>query len=302
MMTTAQLSQRLAQKMWGTDFARLSMTMAEELRDAINMGLAQLAKHLAPARRVRDTAFVVEGPRSVQVTMTAGSPDFTLATALPIGSYVTSADLVGRGIIIGGSPALNRLLTSSQMVEPWLGVSGLQSATLYGDGIPLGVRTDQLSGGARWQSESAASAETLTFRETSPDAQRLATVTTLGQPTEWWLENFAGGDAQEVALVLRLWPLPSTRGLVRIPISQLPAEVSLEDLHVTPRALPINTLEQGFFTALVAGYLTDAPNLRGDLDASQVARKAQDALTWFENSANPNPSGQPNRVGTPAGW
>lgn len=302
MMTTAQLSQKLAQKMWGEDFARLSMTMAEDLRDAINMGLAQLAKFLPPQRRVRETAFVVDGPQVIEVTMTVGSPDFTLGTVLPIGSYQTTEDLVGRGLVVSGSPALQRLLTASQMVEPWLGASGPQSATLYGDGIPLSVRTDQVSGGVRWQSEFAAAPVPIAFRETPPDAERRNTASSLGTPTEWWLENFAGGDAQEVSLVLRLWPLPSTRGLVRVPISQLPAEVSLEDLHVTPRAMPINTLEQGFFTALVAGYLTDAPKLRGDIDITQIVRKSAEALAWFENSANPNPSGQPHRVGTPSGW
>jgi hypothetical protein len=304
MMTTAQLAQRLAQKMWGEDFSRLSMTQAEELRDGINIALDEFGGFLPAHRKVRSVPFVVESSKSVSVEVTAASSTIVIATSLPISTvYAAPADLVGRGLVLAGAPNLNRLISSTALLLPWIGSTSTVAGTLYADGIPLPARADQLAGEVTFLKEGTTEPALLHPRQDFPSTSLHANASTqIGEPAVWWLDSFGGHDAQEISLILRLWPLPSVRGTLTVKLKQFAAPVTLDDLNVTSRSLPVDTTEQGHLVAICAEHLLTASGLRKDLNPAAISVQAASVRTLLSNRANSNPAAVPNRVGTPQGW
>lgn len=303
MMTTAQLAQRLAQEMWGVDFSALTMTQKEKLRDGINLALDEFGSLLPAHRKQRGAPFVVDEPRTISVNVTAGSTAITVATGLPFGFYAAASDLVGRGLVLASSPSLNRLLSSTALLLPYLGTTGAVAGTLYADGVPLPARVEQLAGEVTFLKEGQATPLPLTHRNDFPFTAAYTNGTTItGEPSVWWLEPFGGADAQDVRMVLRVWPLPSVRGILMVPLSRFVAAVTLSDMHITPRELPVDEIEQGYLVSLCTPHLLGSSGLREGLSPANIQTMAGLTRSMLRTRANHNPSGQPNRCGTPAGF
>lgn len=300
-MTTVQLAQRMMRNLSVSDWSRLPMDAAEEVREAINLGLDEFVRLLPHHRTVRDASFVVEEPKTISVTVSDASTAIVIGTAFPIGAYATALELPGRGIVIAGDSRLNRLLTSTQLVTHFLGTAGEVSATLYGDGIPLGVRADQLAGAPSFSRANSSQRLWLSNIDGAGDWGANSSVQT-GQPTSWWVDSFGGSDAQVTSWLLRLHPLPSARGILNVPLKQFPASVSLTDLHITPRALPVFELEEGHLANICAANLITCPLWRENVNKSDVRTKAADSRMAMAARSNPNPSGRPHSVGTPHGY
>lgn len=290
--------------MWALDFAALSMTQAEKLRDGINLGLDEFGGLLPSHRKVRNVPFVVESSKAISVNVTAASTAITIATSLPISAvYAAAADLVGRGLVLAGAPNVNRLVSSTELQMPWLGSTGALAGTLYADGIPLNARMDQISGAVTFLKEGTTEPLALHPRQDFVGTSLYSSASAqIGEPAVWWLESMGGHDAQEVRQVLRLWPLPSVRGTLVVTLKQFAAPVTLTDLHQTSRSLPVDEIEQGHLVALCAVWLLTAGGLRADINPQAITAVAQTSRRQLAARANPNPSGVPNQVGTPPGW
>lgn len=300
-MTTVQLAQRLMRNLSISDWSRLPMDAKEEVREAMNLGLDEFVRLLPRSRTVRDMPFVIEEPKTISATVTDGSTTLSIVTGYPIGAYAAATDLPGRGIVLTGDSKLNRLLSSTQLVEHFLGTAGTVAGTIYGDGIPLGARAEQLAGTPTFTPANSSQRHHLTHVEDRSSWSALGTVQT-GQPAYWWVDSFGGGDAQATSWLLRLHPLPSARGTLSVPMKQFPASVSLTDLHITARSLPVFELEEGHLANLCAANLVTCPLWRADVNKSDVRTKASDSRQAMAARANHNPGGHPNRVGTPPGY
>lgn len=300
-MTTVQLAQRLMRNLTVSDWSRLPMDAAEEVREAMNDGLDEFVRLLPSHRTIRDASFVIEEPKTISVTVTDASTALVIGTGFPIGAYATALDLPGRGIVLAGDTRLNRLLSSTALMSHFLGTAGVVSATLYGDGIPLGARADQLAGTPTFTPANSAQSHYLSHVEAAGLWGANSTVQT-GQPASWWVDSFGGGDAQATTWLLRLHPLPSARGILSVPMKQFPASVSLTDLHITSRSLPVYELEEAHLANLCAVKLITCPLWRENVNRSDVRTKADDSRRAMSARSNPNPSGQPNRCGTPVGY
>lgn len=298
MIATKQLAQRLARKMWGVDFSHLTMSTAEELRDGINKTLLEFASKLPAARKSREVPFVVDAPCSVSATVT-GSSTVVALPAPPIGLYPGTADLVGRGIVFNGLPVLNRLVSATKLARPWLLSGGAVQATVYGDGIPLPARLEQLVDDVSWQSASDSTPLPLPPRDVSLP---ISTPLQVGQPAFWWLDPFGNAEAVECSLILRVWPLPGTAGEILTKVKLWADPVTISDLNVTTRSLPIFEEELGLFCDLAAEHLLSASDLNPKLDSAAIRTSAMTARTLLDMRKQPNPSGVPNRVFTPQNW
>lgn len=300
-MTTVQLAQRLMRYLSVSDWARLPMDAAEEVREAMNSGLSEFVSLLPQHRTVREASFVIEAPKTISATVTDASTALVISTGYPIGAYASALDLPGRGIVLAGDSKLNRLLSSTQLTEHFLGSGGVVACTLYADGIPLGARAEQLAGTPYFTPTASSQRHYLTHVEDRSAWSANAAVQT-GQPAYWWVDSFGGGDAQATSWLLRLHPLPSARGILSVPMKQFPASVSLTDLHITARSLPVFELEEGHLANICAANLITCPLWRADVNKADVRTKASDSRQAMRARANPNPGGQPNRCGTPPGF
>lgn len=300
-MTTVQLAQRLMRNLSVSDWSRLPMDAKEEVREAMNSGLDEFVRLLPSARTVRDATFVIEEPKTISATVTDASTALVIGTSYPIGAYASALDLPGRGIVLAGDSKLNRLLSSTVLVQHFLGTAGVVAGTIYGDGIPLGARAEQLAGTPYFTPAPSSQRHHLTHVEDRSSWSGLDTVQT-GQPAHWWVDSFGGGDAQATTWLLRLHPLPSARGILTVPMKQFPASVTLTDLHITARSLPVQELEEGHLANLCAANLLTCTLWREDVNKADVRTKADTSRSAMAARSNPNPSGQRHSVGTPQGY
>jgi hypothetical protein len=300
-MTTVQLAQRMMRNLTVSDWSRLPMDAAEEVREAINMGLDAFSRILPVHRTVRDATFVIEEPKAISVTVTDASKAIVIGTFFPFGAYASASDLPGRGVILAGDTKLNRLLSSTEMIEHYMGASGSVSAMLYSDGIPIGHRADQLAGIPYFTPSTSSQRHHLIHVDDARSWTANASVHT-GQPAYWWVDPFGGSDALATSWLLRLHPLPTGRGILSVPMKQFPASVTLTDLHITPRALPIQELEEGHLANICAAYLITCPLWKETVNKADVRAKADDSRRAMEARSNHNPSGFPNRVHTRPGY
>jgi hypothetical protein len=181
---------------------------------------------------------------------------------------------------------------------PYFGGSGAQSAQVYSDAFDLGERIDQIIGEPFFTQAGSSTASRVQQRRFFPDTEVLE----YGEVREWWLETFGGSDAGGFSSLLRLWPVPTVRGHLTVVLAQFCAPVTLNDMHVTARTLPVQVIEEGYLVALCAEQFLDSSLLREKVDKNEMRGSADRARSAMQSRANQNPSGHANWVGTPQGY
>ena len=287
-MTTISLAQRLMRYLKEEDITRLPMAAREEMREKINLGLDAFGQLLPDARRQRPVTFVINGPQTVTMTVADGENSVASLSESVAG---------GKGLIIGADPKINRLVNGPALMLPYFGGSGAQLAQVFSDGFDLGDRADEIIGVPTFTQAGGSSPDELNMRS-SKDSFSME----YGKVREWWLEPFGGGDAGGFSNLLRLWPIPTVRGHVTVTLAQFCAPVTLNDMHVTARVLPVQVIEEGYLVALCAEHFLDSSLLRESVDKNAITDSAIRAREAMAVRANQNPSGQANWVGTPQGY
>jgi len=288
-MTTISLAQRLMRYLIEEDITRLPMSAREEMRENINLGLDAFGQLLPDARRQRPVTFVIAPPQTITLTV-ADAETSAASLSVPVAS--------GKGLVVAADPKLNRWVTGPALSLPYFGGSGAQSAQVFSDGFDLGERCDQIIGDPTFTQAGSASTLKLQYRRFFADTQ----VVEFGEVREWWLESFGGSDAGGFSNLLRLWPIPTVRGHLTVTLAQFTSPVTLNDMHVTARTLPVQTIEEGYLVALCAEQFLDSGLLREKVDKNEIRGSADRARAAMAARGNQNPSGQANWVGTPQGF
>jgi hypothetical protein len=278
------------------------MDAAEHVREAINLGLAEFTSYLPHSRRVREAGHVIEEPKTITCSVTDGSPALTIATGYPIGAYASAASLPGAGIVLAADPRLNRLLSATEMLGPYLGASGSTSGIIYGDAITFGARAGQIAGTPYFTPAGASQRHPLTHIADGAVPTSGNAAAHSGYPSSWWVDSFGGGDSQTALWLLRLHPLPSSRGILTVPMAQVPAAVTLTDLYLTARSIPTLELEEGLLVAICAENLLSCVLWRETTDKNIIRASAAKARQALETQAQHNPAAQSRRCGTPPGF
>ncbi len=301
-MTTIQLAQRLTRYLKVKSLADTPLPVVVEIQEAMNMGLTTFQSLISESRKQKPVTWVAEEPKIVTVDLTDGSKSIEVSTAFPIGIYQSADDLTGRGLIIGSSAfRLNRFMSGTEMVDPHLGVSGTQAATILCDGIALTSQDRQMASDITIQPAGGGQLKKLVRSDSV-----LSTIDAhlqLGQPEAYSIEYIGGSESSEASWMLRLWPLPNSRFLLKAHVSRFPAAVELCDLTQTPRHLPVDTLEEGDLVRLCAVNLLSCSLF--DLEkfsTKTVQIDAQQAEIAMAKRMSPNPSGDAPFVGTPPGF
>lgn len=300
-MTTIQLAQRLTRYLKVKSLADTPLPIVVEIQEAMNMGLTTFQSLISESRKQKPITWVAEEPKIVTVDLTDGSNAIAISTAFPIGLYQSADDVVGKGLIIGSSAfRLNRFISGIEMVDPHLGVSGSQAATILCDGIALSAQDRHLASDITIQPAGGGQLKKLVRRDSVllPDGHLQR-----GQPEAYSIEYLGGSEPSEASWLLRLWPLPSSRFLLKATVSRFPAAVELVDLTQTPRQLPVDTLEEGDLVRLCAVNLLSCSLFDlENISTKTVQMDAQQAEMSMQKRLSPNPSADAPFVGTPPGF
>jgi hypothetical protein len=310
MITSLTLGQRLCRNLTVTDLARLPAREMARVMDAINDGLLEYFTALPAHRKNSSPAPTALLPRPASITITVNASGTSITSFVDINDalaagYSASADFVGHSLIITGDAKINRLMTTSKLQQPHFGTTGTVQATLYGDCIPFGQDDIRLVEPPRYRSASAIYSTALIMPD--KDIQQLWMNDSLrdqvnqGDPYYYWTEPLLPvDDLIAPTWLMRVWPLPASKGALTYTLQTFPTALNLEDMIVA-RNLPIADRELGFLLHLIEERLLSSPIWNPEVD-KKIAREdaARARISLASLSQTTHSSG--NRVGTPDGF
>ena len=240
-MNTLQIARRLLRHCQPRDLSALSLDQRQEVLGAIISGTGQYFA-IAPVEMRRTTAsYLIAAPTTVSIEVTHGSA--VVASGTPF-----TAMQRGCTIQIGSDARLNEIVSTTGFLDAWPGESGIVTATIYGDAIPIHDRqverllSDPIlvlaNGGSRRLTKVSLDHD---IARVSDGAGDISTPTySGGEPTRYAIQRGGVSRASDLNMSIRLWPLPSAAATARFEMLASPEAWGLETLEDTPEDLPLS--------------------------------------------------------------
>jgi hypothetical protein len=275
-ISTITFYSRLGRRARGGDFTRLALIEQRDLIDAGNSALMQLYNALPTYFKVQTQGFILASPVTLSLSVVNGSSTF--------GSPVFTAAQIGCSIVIPGDAGWNQIISTTQLLNPYLGPTGTALATIYGDAVySLTAPLDRVIGNPRYASQPSglyyAGNELVRVSSNSQWLFR----TSVGRPTAWWLQS-----------------LPDQAYALDIPISFWPLRLTYDD-YTANTILPVP--DQFIETALIPlglQALMTTPIWQSQKDEDRIDEAASRAMAFLKSQ--PAQQAPNNRIGTPPGF
>lgn len=238
-MNTLMLASRLCSKLSVRNVSALVAEDAVTLLDAINGGLKEWFEGLPPKSKQTRVSETVRPPVAIDLSVIDGAKGFSyVSPPFPIGGYADESQLIGKSLTIGGSSIVNRLDASSTLLKPYFGSGGDVTATFYGDAIGFSETSVRIATTPVWEGEGSAACQHDLLPLTCSHQDLLLRDFHSGIPRYYWAGSHRPTDRSAPIWMLRLWPLPSTRGTVTFTLETVPPAFTLDALQV-PHEVPL---------------------------------------------------------------
>ncbi len=291
-MTTVELFHRIGRRARGGDFTKLALTEQGDIIEAANTAL-QSVYNLLPAYFKEITeGFALPAPALTTLAMEQYSQEVST-------DAFTTAQF-GRTIVIAGDPAWNQIVGTNRLLNPYMGQTGDQAATIYGDAVYSDrYPFERVIGNPKLANQQGAMI--------NPELQRVNGgpgwfyQQSLGVPNIWWPQYLGNSQGNEPLLVLRFSPAPSIAFAINVKLSYWPKRLTLFDYQAaTTIPVPDQFLEMCVMPialeALMSTPIWDTRN-----DDANISLRAEAARVTAKNqpvtASSPN-----NRIFTPVGY
>lgn len=220
-MRIVELIHRVARRARTGDFTQLNLAEKGDVLQSANGALQEVYQLLPIYFKQMTLGFLLPGPADVSCQCTQYS------TALGNSPFTESQ--IGNTVIIEGDEAWNQIVGVNELQNPYMGTTGTQTATVYGDSIfstryPL----DRIVNNPRFadQSQLAIVRRDL-MNASAPYYGNLSP--SFGRPNQWCVQP--GGNSQRVdhTIYIRFFPLPDEAYSITVDIAYWPQRILLED-------------------------------------------------------------------------
>ena len=295
-ITTVQLLQRVARRARpasdsnGGDVTRFSLSEQGDMLQACNAALQQCYNALPVYFKDITVGMTLPAPLAVTLNVTAGSSTLN-ATAF-------TSDQVGRSVVIQGDPNWNQILGPTSLLNPYMGRTGLQPATVYGDAVySTRYPFDRIIGNPRFPTPNL-----YPMLRTEMYYGSLVTpfVYTVGMPQSWWVQTFGNSQGINPMLALRFAPAPDQAYVIDVRMAFWPLRLLESDFEA---ATVIPVPDQFIETALIPLALRNLmlTPIFDKQDPQTIIAAATAAEEYLR--LQPTQVGAPsNRVFTPIGF
>ena len=205
---------------------------------ACNAALQQCYNALPVYFKDITVGMTLPAPLAVTLNVTAGSSTLN-ATAF-------TSDQVGRSVVIQGDPNWNQILGPTSLLNPYMGQTGLQPATVYGDAVySTRYPFDRIIGNPRFPTPNL-----YPMLRTEMYYGSLVTpfVYTVGMPQSWWVQTFGNSQGINPMLALRFAPAPDQAYVIDVRMAFWPLRLLESDFEA---ATVIPVPDQFIDTALI---------------------------------------------------
>jgi len=261
--------------------ASMSDVQQQILVQSVNAGLAEFVEFLPAHRRAEPRVERLALPVTKNITVTAGSKDFT------VGTWADQSDFVGRTVLVGSDATFyNRLAAVNTLLHPYEGGgSGSTTLEVKSDAVLIGS-LQEIDGDVllSWQSASSVLRFGIPAHMHADDVLR----NEAGLPTHWWVEPLSGitGGATP-QFVLRVWPQPDAVYHLKFNLRLWPTAFTTSDLAATT-VLPVLQREELDLVALCERGLIGSQLWLGSADKDEARTRYAEAATRLDR-AKPKP-------------
>ena len=261
-MKNVEITQRLLHlcKPTNNDIGAMTLEQSAVIMDSINSGL-DLFYSLLPAR-LKETLWSakIRKPRTVNVNVIDGSSQLI--------SPVFTSNEYGSTIKIAGDDSFNEIVNDKELLDIYSGSSGIKSAVVYGDTVPLStaftrvigdpelntgerlIRDDQLLSYDYSADDVPANSNSIygggfNYRENRLSSREV------GRPFRYALDKVGMGD---IIGMIRIYPMPAIEYKMRARVELAPPVVKITELlNTTDLFIPERYI--GMVSPICAYYL-----------------------------------------------
>lgn len=305
-MTAKQLAFHVLKGVTKLDLAEAPMNVLQELLDGLNLALASWLNILPQERRGTTFGGIVRAPVNLPISIVSQAKQFAYVSgggAYPVGGYASEEDALGGSVYLPGMAHQNQLMAPVTLLYPYLGTTGSNVAmTIYGDAVHLPESAWAVEGTVSLISRDGAP---LTILAHNPNRAEMIPLhpRETGSPREWWMESLNPlTEADSRRFVLRIWPLPTTEYVIRIPVGLFPQAFKMEDIF-EDRSLPFHDIEGSLFTSFAKSQLIGiCTAIDSTVNLQALIQAGATAFTELEKLVTRPLDTTQGEVGTPYGW
>lgn len=294
-MTTVQLFQRLGRRARGGDFTKLALTEQMDLAEAANSALQRVYEALPVYFKELTEGFVLPAPLAI-----TGVAVTQYSTAVPDNTFDQSQ--IGRTVVLGGDSGWNTVIATNQLLNPYIGATGVVNGTVYGDAVfSERYPFDRIIGDPQFADQSISPMFNLQMYRSTNQPRGWWNQQTIGRPMAWWVMLLGNSQGEKPMLVMKFSPVPDIAYAINVKMGYWPKRLTMAD-YIAATTIPAP--DQFIETALIPmglDALMSTPIWESRKDEAMIAEKAEYAEEFLRRQ--PGQVAAPsNRVFTPVGY
>jgi hypothetical protein len=305
-MTSKQLAYHVLKGVTKLELSAAPINVLQELLDGLNLALATWLNMLPQERRGTTFGGIVRAPVTQPVSIVSQAKQFAYVaggSAYPVGGYASEEDALGCSVYLPGMAHQNQLMAPVTLLYPFLGsTSSNAPMTMYGDAVHLPDSAWAVEGTVSLIAKDGAP---LTILAHNPNRAEMIPLhpRETGSPREWWMESLNPlTEADSRRFVLRIWPLPTTEYVLRVPVGLFPRAFKMDDIF-EDRSLPFQDIEGSLFTTFAKSQLVGVcSSIDPTVNLQSLMQAGGTAFTQLESLVTRRLDTTQAEVGTPYGW
>lgn len=294
-MTVPQFLNRIARRSRTGDFTSLALNEKVDVLQAANAALQRVYDALPAYLREQTQGFTLPAPVVTPIGVTAGSSLTSTSAFAPT--------QLGCSIAIAGDGQWNQIVGPQNLRNPYLGTTGMQQATIYGDALfSTSFPFDRIIGNPRYSALGASTFVPVELAKSTGEWNWLFQ-TSIGRPLTWWPQYMGNTQGANPMMVMRFAPAPDQPYAIHVRLAFWQLRLQLSDEQAgTTLTVPDQILDEGLIPVAVKRLmLTPIWKSISPADDQRCDQAGIDAEAWCRNQVA-DPAAPANRAYTPLGY
>ena len=293
-ISTVELLYRIARRTRGGDYTKLSMGEQGDCLTAANTALQRLYNALPEYFKEKPEGFLLPGP------LTVTGVGVTQYSQTVVGLNAGTAQF-GQTIAFNNDTNWNQILGPNQLLNPYLGPTGTDGGTIYGDAIYSTTNPmDRIIGNPKFASQGFAALLPRSMAINNDMDVNFIYQQSVGRPVVWWPQVFGNSQGVTPLYVIKFAPVPDMAYAINIRLSFWPKRLLIADILANT---VLNVPDQFIDTCLIPMALeefTQSPAFVGT-DQKDVRERGVAGELYARNQLGQlgSPS---NKIFTPLGY
>jgi len=293
-ISTIEFLHRIGRRARGGDFTKLDAAERGDLLTAANAALQKMYNLLPEYFKEQTQGFTLPGPTTFAgVGVTQYS---TTVTGLNAGTAQ-----YGQTIVFLQDSSWNTIMGPNQLLNPYMGPTGTDGGTIYGDAIYSTIAPfERIIGNPQFANQGYAALLPSSMAINNAADARFIYQQNVGRPVVWWPMPFGNAQGNTPLLVIRFAPAPDQAYAINIRLGFWPKRLTLTDYqNNTTLGVPDQFIDTALIPIAIKEFLA-SPCFVGT-DQKDVQARGLEGESYVKNQLA-QVAAPSNKIFTPLGY